>query len=100
MTLDDNLTKVAKLQGVEVLNLHELDDALKPTVATGQRIRIPLVRAGKEDHQAVGYLPDGTMIVVNHAVAKIGGTVDVVVTSTLQTASGMMVFGELYTSAS
>jgi uncharacterized protein YacL len=97
MTVDDNLTKVAKLQGVDVLNIHELDEALKPAVAVGQRIRIPLVRSGKEEHQAVGYLPDGTMIVVNHAVAKIGTTSEVIVVSTLQTASGMMVFGELYT---
>lgn len=96
MTVDENLTKVAKLQGVDVLNIHELDEALKPTVAVGQRIRLALVRTGKEDHQAVGYLPDGTMIVVNHAVAKIGSTTDVVVVSTLQTASGIMVFAELY----
>lgn len=97
MTVDDNLTKVAKLQGLDVLNIHELDEALKPTVAVGQRIRIPLVRTGKEDHQAVGYLADGTMIVVNHAIAKMGTTAEVIVVSTLQTASGTMVFGELYT---
>jgi uncharacterized protein YacL len=96
MTVDENLTKVAKLQGVDVLNIHELDEALKPTVAVGQRIRLALVRPGKEEHQAVGYLPDGTMIVVNHAVAKIGVTAEVIVMSTLQTASGMMVFAELY----
>lgn len=99
LTVDENLTKVAKLQGVDVLNIHELDEALKPTVAVGQRIRLALVRTGKEDHQGVGYLPDGTMIVVNHAVAKIGTTTDVVVVSTLQTASGVMVFAELYTAA-
>ncbi len=99
MTADDNLTKVAKLQGVDVLSIHELDEALKPTVALGQRVRIPLVRTGKEDHQAVGYLPDGTMIVVNHAVAKIGTTSEVIVVSTLQTSSGTMVFGELYSAA-
>jgi uncharacterized protein YacL len=97
MTIDENLTKVATLQGVDVLNIHELDEALKPAVAVGQRIRIALVRTGKEDHQAVGYLPDGTMIVVNHAVAKIGTTTEVIVVSTLQTASGTMVFGEIYT---
>jgi uncharacterized protein YacL len=96
MTLDENLAKVAKIQGVDVLNIHELDDALKPTVAVGERIRIALVRTGKEDHQAVGYLPDGTMIVVNHAVGKIGSTDDVIVISTLHTASGLMVFSELY----
>lgn len=96
MTIDENLTKVATLQGVDVLDVHELDEALKPAVAVGQRIRIALVRTGKEDHQAVGYLPDGTMIVVNHAVAKIGTTAEVIVVSTLQTTSGMMVFGEIY----
>ncbi len=96
MTADENLAKVAKLQGLDVLNIHELDDALKPTVAVGQRLRIALVRTGKEDHQGVGYMPDGTMIVVNHAVAKIGNTVDAVVVSTLQTAGGTMVFAELH----
>ncbi|MFT4176315.1 MAG: hypothetical protein QM627_06630 [Luteolibacter sp.] len=97
MTTDENLTKVAKLQGVDVLNIHELDDALKPGVMVGQRLRLALVRPGKEDHQAVGYLPDGTMIVVNHAIAKMNNTVDVTVVSTLQTASGTLVFAELYT---
>lgn len=96
MTTDENLAKVARLQGVDVLSIQELDDALKPAVAVGQRLRIALVRTGKEDHQGVGYLPDGTMIVVNHAVAKIGATVDALVVSTLQTASGTMVFAELY----
>lgn len=96
MTLDESLTKVAKLQGVEVLNLNELDDALKPAIVVGQRLRIPLVRGGKEDHQAVGYLPDGSMIVVNHGAPKIGGSADVVVVSTLQTSGGQMVFGEIY----
>jgi uncharacterized protein YacL len=96
MTVDENLAKVAKIQGVDVLNIHELDDALKPAVAVGERIRIALVRPGKEDHQAVGYLPDGTMIVANHAVSKIGSTADVIVVSTLNTASGTMVFTELY----
>lgn len=97
MTTDENLTKIAKLQGVDALNIHELDEALKPAVAVGQRIRIALVRTGKEDHQAVGYLPDGTMIVANHAVSKIGSTAEVMVVSTLHTASGTMVFAELYT---
>ena len=96
MTVDENLAKVAKIQGLDVLNIHDLDDALKPAVAVGERIRIALVRTGKEDHQAVGYLPDGTMIVANHAISKMGSTVDVIVVSTLQTASGTMVFAELY----
>ncbi len=96
MSVDDNLTKIAKLQGVDVLSIHELDEALRPAVAVGERVRIALVRGGKEEHQAVGYLPDGTMIVVNHAAAKIGSTVDVMVISTLQTSGGTMVFAELH----
>jgi len=99
MTVDETLAKVAKLQGLDVLNIHELDEALKPAMVVGQRTRIALVRTGKEDHQAVGYLPDGTMIVVNHAVARIGSTVEVIVVSTLQTASGMMVFAELHSTS-
>lgn len=97
MTTDENLTKIAKLQGIDVLNIQELDEALKPSVVVGQRMRIALVRTGKEEHQGVGYLPDGTMIVVNHAVSKIGSTAEVIVVSTLQTSSGIMVFAELYT---
>jgi len=96
ITPDENLAKAARLQGVGVLSIQELDEALKPTVAVGQRLRLALVRPGKDDHQGVGYLPDGTMIVVNHAVAKIGTTVDVLVVSTLQTSSGTMVFAELH----
>jgi uncharacterized protein YacL len=96
MTVDETLTKVAKLQSVPVLNLHELDEALKPSVAVGERLRIALVRGGKDEHQAVGYLPDGTMIVVNHAAAKIGSAIDVLVISTLQTAAGTLVFAEPY----
>jgi len=99
MTVDETLAKVAKLQGLDVLNIHDLDEALKPTMVVGQRTRIALVRTGKEDHQAVGYLPDGTMIVVNHAVARIGTTVEAIVVSTLQTTSGMMVFAELHTTS-
>ena len=96
MTTDENLAKVARLQGLDVLSIQELEEALKPAVAIGQRLRIALVRSGKEEHQGLGYLPDGTMIVVNHAVAKIGSTVDALVVSTLQTASGTMVFAELH----
>ncbi len=95
LTTDENLGKVARLRGVEVLNLNDLLDALKPAVAVGERMRLALVRGGKDEHQAVGYLPDGTMLVVNHAVGKIGTTQDVLVISTLQTAGGTMVFAEL-----
>ena len=95
MTANDNLTKMAKLQGLDVLNIYELDEALKPTVAVGDRVRITLVRGGKDEHQAVGYLPDGTMIVVNHGAGAIGKAVEVTVISTLQTNAGTMVFAEL-----
>jgi len=94
MTMDDNLAKIARLQGVDVLNLNELADSLKPPVDIGQRMRIALVRPGKEDHQAVGYLPDGTMVVANQAATRIGEVVDVTVTSTLQTTAGLMIFVE------
>ncbi len=95
LTLDENLTKIAKLQGVSVLNLNELDVALRPSIAIGECLKIALVRPGKEEHQAVGYLPDGMMVVVNHAMNLIGETVSVVVITTLQTASGTLVFAEL-----
>jgi len=95
MTSDESLCKVAKLRGLDVLNLDELLDALRPTVGVGEKVRLALVRGGKDEHQGVGYMPDGTMIVVNHASKKIGTTQDVVVISTLQTNSGMMVFAEL-----
>ncbi len=94
LTTEDSLAKVAKLQGVSVLNLNELDLALRPAIAIGERLRVALVRPGKDDHQAVGYLPDGTMIVVNQAAGDIGKSVDVVVTTTLQTASGTLIFAE------
>jgi len=98
LTLDESLTKIAKLQGVMVLNLNELDLALRPSIAVGERLRVALVRPGKDEHQAVGYMPDGTMIVVNQAAERIGDSVDVVVVTTLQTASGTLVFAEIQNS--
>lgn len=95
LSTDENLCKVAKLRGLEVLNLDELLDALRPSVTVGEKVRLALVRGGKDDHQGVGYLPDGTMIVVNHAAPKIGTTQDVVVISTLQTSGGQILFAEL-----
>ncbi|MCW1885079.1 hypothetical protein OKA04_10100 [Luteolibacter flavescens] len=95
LSTDENLCKVAKLRGLEVLNLDDLLDALRPSVAVGEKVRLALVRGGKDDHQGVGYLPDGTMIVVNHASPKIGTTQDVVVISTLQTSGGQILFAEL-----
>lgn len=95
ITTDENLTKVAHLQGADVMNLNDLADALKPSVVVGESVRLALVRSGKDDHQAVGYMPDGTMIVVNHSINKIGTTQDVTVISKLQTSAGQMVFAEL-----
>ena len=96
LTTDESLTKAARLQVVKVLNINDLNNALKPKVAVGERIRLPLVRAGKDEHQAVGYLPDGSMIVVNNAATKINTTQDVTVISTLETDAGTMVFAELF----
>ena len=96
ITTDENVTKVARLQSAEVLNINDLSNALKPAVVVGEKIHLALVRTGKDDHQGVGYLPDGTMIVVNHAALKIGTTQDVLVISTLRTSAGQMVFAELY----
>lgn len=96
LTTDDNLTKAARLQGIVVLNINYLNQALKPKIVVGERIRLPLVRPGKDEHQAVGYMPDGSMIVVNNAVNKINTTQDVTVISTLETDAGTMVFSELF----
>ncbi|MDP0492251.1 MAG: hypothetical protein Q7Q71_14470 [Verrucomicrobiota bacterium JB023] len=95
LTTSDELGKVAEVQGVDVLNLHELTEALRPKVIVGEKLRLALVRPGKDEHQAVGYLGDGTMIVVNQAVTKIGTTQDVIVISKLETSGGEMVFAEL-----
>ena len=94
LTLEDSLSKVARLQGISVLNLNDLDLALRPSVGVGDRLRVALVRPGKEEHQGVGYLPDGTMIVVNQASGDIGNSLDVVVVTTLQTAGGTLIFAE------
>ena len=97
ITTDENLTKVAHLQGADIINLNDLSDALKPSVVVGESVYLPLVRVGKDDHQAVGYMPDGTMIVVNHAINLVGTTQNVTVISTIQTSAGEMVFAELNT---
>lgn len=95
LTTDNNLTKVARLQNVSTLNVNDLASALKPKITVGVQLQLAIVRTGKEDHQGVGYLPDGTMIVVNQAVSKIGSTLNVTVISTINTSAGMMVFAEI-----
>ncbi len=93
VTNDYNLNKVARLQGVVVINLNDLANALKPVFLPGERIEVQIVKAGEEVGQGIGYLDDGTMIVVEGGRDSIGKKVAVAVTSVLQTSAGRMVFG-------
>jgi uncharacterized protein YacL len=95
ITNDLNLNKVAELQGVRVLNINELCNALRPIVLPGESIRVFVLKEGKEAGQGVAYLDDGTMIVVDNAKRCIGRNVDVIVTSVLQTTAGRMIFTRL-----
>jgi len=92
LTNDYNLNKVAELQGVEVLNINELANALKPVVLPGEHMYIKLTKKGKENTQAIAYLDDGTMIVVDDSRHLIGKKINVEVTSVLQTSAGRMIF--------
>jgi len=94
ITNDFNLNKVAQLQGVEVLNINELANTLKPIVLPGETMRVFVLKEGKEYNQGVAYLDDGTMVVVDNARKMIGKTIDVSVTSVLQTTAGKMIFGK------
>jgi len=94
ITNDYNLNKVAEFQGVPVLNINELSNAIKPVVLPGEEMRIDIVKDGKEASQGVAYLEDGTMIVVEGGRKYIGQTTDVIVTSVLQTAAGRMIFAK------
>ena len=93
VTNDFNLNKVAQLRGVEVLNINELANSLKPVVLPGETMKVFILKEGKEYNQGVAYLDDGTMVVVDNARSMIGKTIDVVVTSVLQTTAGKMIFG-------
>ena len=95
LTVDFNLNRVASIQGIKVLNINELANALKTVVFPGEEIQIKLIREGKEHNQAVGYLDDGTMVVVEEARRFIGQEVRVVVTSVLQTQAGRMIFTKM-----
>ena len=99
LTLDTNLAKAAALAGVRVMNLHALALALRPPVAAGESVTVLLLKAGKEPGQAVGYLDDGTMVVVERARDRVGSEVRVSVTSVLTTANGRMVFARLVEAA-
>jgi uncharacterized protein YacL len=94
ITNDFNLNKVAQLQGVPVLNINELANSLKPIVLPGEIMKVFILKEGKEYNQGVAYLDDGTMVVVDNARKMIGKTIDVSVTSVLQTTAGKMIFGK------
>jgi uncharacterized protein YacL len=94
VTNDFNLNKVAQLQGIPVLNINELANALKPVVLPGETMRVFILKEGKEYNQGVAYLDDGTMVVVDNAKKMISKTIDIAVTSVLQTTAGKMIFGK------
>src|SRR5438309_5646887 len=95
VTNDFNLNKVAQLRGVNVLNINELANALKPVVLPGEAMRVFILKEGKEYNQGVAYLDDGTMVVVDNARRLIGRNADIAVTSVLQTTAGKMIFGRI-----
>jgi uncharacterized protein YacL len=94
ITNDFNLNKVAQLQGVSVLNINELANSLKPVVLPGETMRVFVLKEGKEYNQGVAYLDDGTMVVVENGRRSLGKTIDVTVTSVLQTTAGRMIFSK------
>ena len=96
LTTDYNLNRIAQLRGVKVLNINDLSNALKPILLPGERFSLKLIKEGKEHNQAVGYLEDGTMVVVENSRWLIGKNVDVEVTSVLQSPSGRIIFTKLY----
>ncbi len=95
ITNDFNLNKVAEFHGVKVLNINQLSNALKPVVLPGEDMRVLLLKEGKDQNQAIGYLDDGTMVVVENGRKRMNSEVDVTVTSVLQTTAGRMIFGRL-----
>ncbi len=95
ITNDFNLNKVAEFHGVRVLNINQLSNALKPIVLPGEEMRVSLIKEGKDQNQAIGYLDDGTMVVVENGRRRMGSEVEVTVTSVLQTTAGRMIFARL-----
>jgi uncharacterized protein YacL len=95
LTTDYNLEKVAEIQGVLVLNINELARSLKPDVAPGEALIVDVVKRGESARQGVGYLPDGTMVVIEDAADHVGGEITAIVTNSLQTSAGRMIFGRL-----
>jgi uncharacterized protein YacL len=92
LTTDTNLDKVANIQGVSVLNVNDLGNMLRPQAIAGDTLVVDISKRGEAPAQGVGYLPDGTMVVVEDASERVGETVDVIVTNALQTSAGRMIF--------
>lgn len=95
ITNDFNLNKVASIQGVDVLNINELANTLKPIFLPGETMVVSIVKEGKENKQGIGYLDDGTMIVIEEGIKLVGKTLEVIVTSVIQTAAGRMIFAKV-----
>lgn len=96
VTTDYNLNQIAQIEGVAVLNVNDLANSLKPLLLPGEDVEIDIIRLGKENHQGVGYLDDGTMLVVEDGYKHVGERVKVTITSMLQTSAGRMVFGRIH----
>ena len=95
LTVDFNLNKVANLKHIKVLNLNDLNNAIKPVLIPGEKMKISILKAGKEAGQGVGYLPDGTMIVVENGKEYVGEEKEVNVTTSLQTSAGRIIFARV-----
>ena len=94
VTNDFNLNKICELQGVGVLNINDLANAVKMVLLPGEELSVQIIKEGKEPHQGIAYLEDGTMIVVDQGHSFLGGKIDIVVTSVLQTSAGRMIFAK------
>ena len=95
VTNDFNLTKVANLQGVRVLNVNQLANSLRPVILPGEKMKIKVSKSGKDEKQGVGYLDDGTMVVIDNGKKHISEFVDIVITSVIQTPTGRMIFSKV-----
>jgi uncharacterized protein YacL len=95
VTNDYNLNKIAQLRGITVININDLANSLKPVVLPGETMSVKVIKPGEESGQGVGYLDDGTMVVAEGGRDRIGETVEITITSVLQTSAGRMIFGRL-----
>ena len=95
VTTDYNLERIGEVHKIKVLNINKLAQAVRTPIIPGDRIKVKLIKAGEEEDQGIGYLEDGTMVVIEKGLAKIGQEVQCVVTNALQTNTGRMVFGKL-----